>query len=577
MEMVPKTLIPGEQKLGHLLLCLAVLMYCTLAMLVFFFIEEDSYIYFRAAENIANGNGYVFNIGGTPVETGSGPLWQYMVAAGVFLGGNPVLLIKLFGLIFGLGTIVTLYKSASALTNSTWGGLVSIALAGSIPFVWWANSGLELAAYTFLLSTCILIATQSTRPTWLRTLPFALLLFARPEAFLIVPIFIAALWFSQQKAFALRVTFICATSYFSYLAFRYFYFHEVQISAFYAKITAEGIHWNYVWFVLHELRISYLILPAIPAIFLLRRMAHPNHFAMILLLSLIGVYFAGSNYDFKPYYRFYALALPQLLLLFACSIHALSQLEWRTAKVAVAAYAVCATVAAVWIPRVETYSGRSPNVLFIMARLIIEDPSRAFISYREKLLNPQRQVPLDVALEKRSPLMGGQSINENYQAAIGHFLYENYPQGLRFVYDQMGQTAYLAGLDQQFVDLLGLASPPLSLYYFNLNAADNRTKQLYKNIVDPLISLRSDNNRNIDLQSALQYVYDNDPDVVLIHNFVAQNPMTLTYHLSNSEWLRENYVPRYRLATWVTVYERKHHPYPLKATSFPPALAFEQL
>lgn len=82
--------------------------------------------------------------------------------------------------------------------------------------------------------------------------------------------------------------------------FRFFYFGEVQISAFYAKITAEGTHWPYVWFVLQELRIVYPIALAIPAALLLRHMQQQAHFSLLVALSLMGIFFAGSNFDFNP-------------------------------------------------------------------------------------------------------------------------------------------------------------------------------------------------------------------------------------------------------------------------------------
>lgn len=571
------TISTRENLTGRVLVLLALLLYCVLTALAYFYIEEDSYIYFRAAENIAHGHGYVFNIGDVRVETGSGPLWQYLLALGIYLGATPVLMVKLLGLACGLGTVYLVYLAGRNFANPAWGGAAALMIAGSTPFVWWANSGLELAGYTLLLSGCLLISSRPAKVGWLPALPFALLLFARPETFLVVPFFILFFAFTRQRAFALRVFALCTVSYSAYLAFRFFYFGEVQISAFYAKITAEGTNWPYVWFVLQELRILYPIALAIPAVLLLRRMQQPAHFSLLVALSLMGIFFAGSNFDFKPYFRFYALALPQFYLLFACAGYALSQLSWRPARIVVALYAFCAVIAVIWIPRIELFAGRSPNALLLMGRLVAEDPAGALVSYRDKLRDPQSHVPLDDALAQRSPMLAAQSLDGNYQAAIGHFLRENYPDGLRIVYDQMGQTAYLAGMQQQFIDLLGLASPPVSLYYFNLNAANNSAKQLYKHVVDPLIGLRSNADRDIGLEGALQYVYDKSPDVVLIHGFVTRNPLTLTYHLSNSQWLRDNYVPRYRLAHWVTVYERKDRQYPLKAVSFPPVLEFESL
>ena len=50
--------------------CLAgvFLLYIVISLLCFNQIEEDAFIYFRLAANLANGNGYVFNVGGEHIE-----------------------------------------------------------------------------------------------------------------------------------------------------------------------------------------------------------------------------------------------------------------------------------------------------------------------------------------------------------------------------------------------------------------------------------------------------------------------------------------------------------------------------
>ena len=54
---------------------LCVVFYAALIAIGFDDIEEDAFIYFRFAENIAQGYGYVFNIGGERIEACSGLLW----------------------------------------------------------------------------------------------------------------------------------------------------------------------------------------------------------------------------------------------------------------------------------------------------------------------------------------------------------------------------------------------------------------------------------------------------------------------------------------------------------------------
>ncbi len=59
---------------------LCVIFYAALVAIGFDDIEEDAFIYFRFAENIANGYGYVFNVGGERIEACSGLIWLGLMA-----------------------------------------------------------------------------------------------------------------------------------------------------------------------------------------------------------------------------------------------------------------------------------------------------------------------------------------------------------------------------------------------------------------------------------------------------------------------------------------------------------------
>ncbi|MBD9677754.1 hypothetical protein IB274_13665 [Pseudomonas sp. PDM18] len=71
-----------------------------------------------------------------PVETGSGPLWQYLLALGIYLGATPILMVKLLGLACGLGTVYLVYLAGRNFANPAWGGAAALMIAGSTPFVW---------------------------------------------------------------------------------------------------------------------------------------------------------------------------------------------------------------------------------------------------------------------------------------------------------------------------------------------------------------------------------------------------------------------------------------------------------
>lgn len=563
-----------QSPVGNVLALISALIYVAFYLLGYFFIEEDSYIYFRVAENIAHGHGYVFNIGDIPIESGSGPLWQYLLALGVLLGCNVVTLSKAMGLAFGLGTLYVLYRTACRLSTPIVAGSLSIALAASVPFVWWASSGMEVALYTFLLVVCVAIACSPgpRRDDWLAALPFALLLLARPEAFISVGVFVLYFLVNGRRALAVRTMALGTLSYGGYLVFRYFYFDELQISAFYAKISVEGVLWGYLWAALKQYRLVYLLALVLPATLLWRNRASNGPFVLLLLLSCGGLYFAAANYDFKIYHRFFAQYLPILLLLVAAAAGRLLVSAPALLKPVLIGYVAAACLAIAWMPRVPGLSEITRNPFYAVLDLLREQPAATLSALGAKLVDPHTHTAIDDTLQASVPYV----LNANFQAVVGQFLHDNYPQGLTIGYDQMGQTPYFAGSKQHFIDFLGLATRPISLYYFNQNAQDSKSKSLYKRLVDPLLKQQRPENRDIDQQGALALVEQSQPEIIMISLLVATYDKTLTHHLSNSDWLKQNYVLRYNLATWIQVYERKDLSFPLKATHFPEILQFKE-
>lgn len=558
---------------SKLLLPFALLLFATLYIVGYFFIEEDSYIYFRVAENIAQGYGYVFNIGDIPIESGSGPLWQYLLALGALIGCNMVTQAKAMGLVFGIATLVLMNRTATRLSTPLIGGCLTIALAASVPFVWWSGSGLETSLYTCLMMLCIHQAITPERSSWVAALPFALLLLARPEAFISVGCFFAYLLCTSRVQLAIRLLIASLLIYGGYLVFRYFYFGEIQISPFYAKISVDGVQWGYLWGVLKEYRLLYLLALVVPAALFWRRTIANGPFVLLALLTGAGLFFAAANFDLKVYHRFFAHCLPTLLLLVAVSAGRLRQALPTRLTPWMAGYVVAASLAVAWLPRVPDIYVHTRNPYFAMLDQLSEQPSLVLASITRKIANPHTVTEVDETLQGTTPHV----INANYQSAVGHFLHDNYPQGLTIAYDQMGQTPYFAGQRQNFIDFLGLATRPIGLFYFNQNARNSTSKSLYKEVVDPLLHLQRAEDRDIDANGAMSVVEQANPEVVIIHLLVATSDRTLTYRVLHSDWLKQNYVLRYRLATWLQVYERSDRQFPLVATHFPKVLQFSEV
>lgn len=560
----------ATQRFGGGLLFLALFFFSVFYMCTFFYFEEDSYIYFRVAENIAGGFGYVFNRGDQPVESGSGPLWQYILSVGAWAGADPALLSKFLGFVFGIATIATVYFTTRKLTSPSFAGLAAIVLANSVPFVWWASSGMESALFTFLMALCIFVAIGKSGNGWLSAIPYALLLFVRPEAFIFTAIFAVHFWLVNKRSVAVRIMACSAASYGAYLAFRCFYFEDIQISAFYAKISDGQVLWAYLAETLRGLRWHYFVALIIPAALYGFKSKAKAEIYLLLALSCVGLYFAAANFDYKAYFRFFSHALPQFLMLFFLSAHILSTHAPKILRRFIYLYVAAACIAAIWLPRVDHMGEILKNPLYRSMGIIIANPKLAFESYGQKMKYLHQETRLDKLLQPEVSYVA----YYNYQAIVGRFLKLNYPKGTVIAYDQMGQTPYFAGSDKKFIDFLGLITKPVSMFMFNQEAQSSLIKRTYKSLVDPLMLITSKSNRNYDIDSAFSYIASKRPDIVMVHTLVATDSRTMTAHVATSQWLKENYTEKYSIATWIKVYERNGSDYPLRYDGSMPTLNF---
>ena len=156
------------------------------------FTIDDAYISYRYANNLVNGHGLVFNIG-EYVEGYTNFSWTLLIAAGLWLGIDPNLVVKIFGAAFALGAIATLYFLMRRLYPDR--ALPCVAtwlLASTRIFTGHAMFGLETAMFVCLTLVGMLLfmrEEEAGRGWPLSGLVFALAALTRPEA----PMFIGIL------------------------------------------------------------------------------------------------------------------------------------------------------------------------------------------------------------------------------------------------------------------------------------------------------------------------------------------------------------------------------------------------
>jgi arabinofuranosyltransferase len=221
---------------------------------------DDANITQAYARNIAEGHGYVYNVGGERVEGSTSFLWTLLNVAG-FAIGQPILFVTALCFVITAATLDCARATAVALSGSQSAGVIAVLLFNVFPayFAWslWSlmDAGLFVLAIT-ALSAAIFAARGAVRAASVVVL-CALLPLVRPEGIVVAvgaALFLAAaarghaeyagLWW---KAGASALAALAAVT-----AFRVGYFGHPAPNTFYAKTSSDiagqavqGLH--YVW------------------------------------------------------------------------------------------------------------------------------------------------------------------------------------------------------------------------------------------------------------------------------------------------------------------------------------------
>ncbi len=173
----------GRGKLGSFLflatLALTAAAFQTLALRPI--CEEDAYISFRVARNVATGGGFSFNPGEPGVEGFSNLLWILLLSAGYRVWPDLPHLSLALGWTFLTAHLLLVCWLALRLGRLAW--LPVLLLATNLSFVGSATSGLETAMVACLVTAavCGWLREAPGRPSWGVLLGCALVCMSRPE------------------------------------------------------------------------------------------------------------------------------------------------------------------------------------------------------------------------------------------------------------------------------------------------------------------------------------------------------------------------------------------------------------
>ncbi len=222
--------------------------------LMFDFVNDDAYISFRYARNLADHGQLVFNLG-ERVEGYTNFLWTVLLAGGIELGVSPVVSSRFLGLVFGIATLAMTVRIALRLDgdrSSPYHALAPIGLATTGAFACWCTGGLETQMFTFLILLGIdrTLNEVATHRGFASGAVFALAAMTRPEGMLFFALAVGYRWLRNlalhrrwrllPHELAALLAFLAV--FFPYFVWRWRYFGWPFPNTFYVKSSgSEGM------------------------------------------------------------------------------------------------------------------------------------------------------------------------------------------------------------------------------------------------------------------------------------------------------------------------------------------------
>ena len=174
------------------------------------FVTDDSWISVRYAENLARGEGPVWNPGGERVEGYSNPGLVAVEALADLAGWSALSAARLLGVLSGVGCVLAVLLQGRAVVGGRAAAAGCVVTACSAPFALWAVGGLETLPVALLLTLAVLELARADRGRApIAAALLAVLPWLRPEGLVVAGAVVLAseapgLWRRSSRAAALR-------------------------------------------------------------------------------------------------------------------------------------------------------------------------------------------------------------------------------------------------------------------------------------------------------------------------------------------------------------------------------------
>ena len=288
---------------------------------------DDTYIFLRYAENLAQGHGPVFNVG-ERVEGYTSPLWLLCLGLLGTLQFDLVAAARSLSALFGAATILALFSaggSCRTLGRQALAAVLGWFLATNPAFGYWAWSGMDTLLFTFLFfATFWVFLRQVQRPgaMWGAGLCFLLATSSRLDMLATLPVYLAGIASTDRRT---RPLFRKAASFLApqlllvpHLLWRHAYYGSWLPNTYYAKadiplpvLLASGAEYTAAF----ARAYAWLMVVVLLAVLTRLRLRGEVPLEWALPCALIGTWTLYVTYvggDFFALFRFYLPLLPVL-------------------------------------------------------------------------------------------------------------------------------------------------------------------------------------------------------------------------------------------------------------------------
>ena len=366
---------------------------------------EDAFISFRYAENLARGEGLVFNLG-ERVWGYSNFLWTLLLGLWVRLGGNVVIAAKVLGFVASLAVLCmamwTMRRFGSYLIPAL---LAPLLLAASPHWRLATQNGMESVFFTALVfaGLVLLVVCMKRRLPWPWYAPFFVACaMTRPEGplFAVLAAFFEGLGFLLERdRLSLRRglvgVVVFAAGFGTYTLGMYLYYGQPLPNPYYIKVAHDTASlWRGVQYVttfFNDIRWPFLLWPLVFLPFWTegRRLSLVMAAGLIFYAAFV-IYVGG---DFEVYfYRFLVPVIPLLALLVAGGLQGARNLLERSSPRLASFFSAAAFTGLLLVASTLTRSPVTPffdpgaaRTPLLLARLQQTDPGQLSTRLREWL------------------------------------------------------------------------------------------------------------------------------------------------------------------------------------------------